>query len=111
MGEVAALSLIKLTRPRASAKACLGVSQPCVAETAPAMQQKQNRRRESAIEGVTFIFSSPVGRNPFRSLQAAATVPKLFCECADTKRSTERRPVGLGGGPIFAKRILSRSVV
>src|SRR4051794_12344627 len=56
MGDAAALSLIMLTRPRASAKTSLGVSQPPVAETAaPAIQQKQNFRRESACDWVRFM--------------------------------------------------------
>jgi hypothetical protein len=48
IGETAALSLIRLTRPRASAKASRGVSHPLVAtNVAPAMQQRQKCRRES----------------------------------------------------------------
>src|SRR5258706_7766120 len=47
MGETAALSLIRLTRPRASANTWRGVSQPLVAaDAAPAMQQRQKRRRD-----------------------------------------------------------------
>jgi hypothetical protein len=41
IGATAALSLIRLTRPRASAKASRGVSHPLVAaKVAPAMQQR-----------------------------------------------------------------------
>jgi hypothetical protein len=48
IGETAALSLIRLTMPRASAKASLGVSHPFVAAyVVPAIQQRQNCRRES----------------------------------------------------------------
>src|SRR6516225_6000894 len=47
--EDAALSLIRLTSPRASAKAWRGLSQPPVAaKAAPVMQQRQKWRRESA---------------------------------------------------------------
>src|SRR4051794_6517520 len=47
IGEAAALSLIRLTRPRASANASRGVSQPPVAaKVAPARQQKQKPRRD-----------------------------------------------------------------
>jgi hypothetical protein len=47
-GEDAALSLMRVTNPRASAKACRGLSQPPVdANAAPVMQQRQKWRRES----------------------------------------------------------------
>src|ERR1700694_1870134 len=50
MGEAAALSLIRLTRPRASAKASRGVGQPLVAaNAAPPMQQRQNPRRDRSL--------------------------------------------------------------
>jgi hypothetical protein len=48
MGDAAALSLIRLTMPRASAKTSRGVSQPFVAAyVAPAMQHRQNCLRAS----------------------------------------------------------------
>src|SRR6478735_8203030 len=47
IGEVAALSLIRLTMPRASAKAWRGVSHPpAVAVAAPPMQHRQKPRRD-----------------------------------------------------------------
>jgi hypothetical protein len=42
----AALSLIRLTMPRASANASRGVSQPFAARAAPPMQQRQKPRRD-----------------------------------------------------------------
>lgn len=46
-GAVAALSLIKLTSPRASVYASRGVSQPPVAvKAAPPRQQRQKPRRD-----------------------------------------------------------------
>ena len=46
MGDIAALSLMRLTMPRASAKASRGVSHPAVAaKAAPPAQQRQKRRR------------------------------------------------------------------
>ncbi len=52
-GEDAALSLIRVTSPRGSAKACRGLSQPLVAgNAAPVMQQRQKWRRESNPMGV-----------------------------------------------------------
>jgi hypothetical protein len=59
MGEAAALSLIMLTRPRASAKTSLGASQPFAAENAaPVKQQKQKCRRESTCDWAS--FTSPL---------------------------------------------------
>src|SRR6516165_12832771 len=47
-GEDAALFLIRVTSPRASAKAWWGLSQlPVAAKAAPVMQQRQKLRRES----------------------------------------------------------------
>src|SRR5271165_3804185 len=48
IGDTAALSLIRLTIPRASAKASRGVSHPPVAtKVAPPTQQRQKQRRDS----------------------------------------------------------------
>ena len=48
IGEDAALSLMSVTSPRASAKACRALSQPPVdTNAAPVMQQRQKCRRES----------------------------------------------------------------
>ena len=45
IGDIAALSLIRLTMPRASAKASRGVSHPPVAvKAAPQAQHRQKRR-------------------------------------------------------------------
>jgi hypothetical protein len=47
IGDTAALSLMRLTMPRASANTSRGVSHPPAAALAPApMQQRQTRRRE-----------------------------------------------------------------
>src|SRR6201999_1761328 len=46
IGDTAALSLIRLTRPRASANASRGVSQPPAAASAPPAQQRQKPRRD-----------------------------------------------------------------
>src|ERR1700738_371079 len=48
IGDTAALSLMRLTRPRASAKAWRGVSQPLVAaKAAPPTQHRQKPRRDN----------------------------------------------------------------
>jgi hypothetical protein len=48
MGDTAALSLIRLTRPRASANAWRGVSHPAVAvKAAPPTQHRQKPRRDN----------------------------------------------------------------
>src|SRR5260370_29051611 len=50
MGDTAALSLIRLTRPRASANALRGVSHPPVAaKAAPLRQHRQKCRRDSGF--------------------------------------------------------------
>jgi hypothetical protein len=57
MGETAALSLIRLTIPRASANASRGVSHPFgAANVALATQQRQKCRRESRSEPDNVIF-------------------------------------------------------
>jgi hypothetical protein len=59
MDEAAALSLIMLARPRASAKTSLGANQPFAAENdAPVKQQKQKCRRESTRDWAS--FTSPL---------------------------------------------------
>src|SRR5258706_12681606 len=59
MGDAAALSLIRLTRPRASAKASRGVSQPLVAAYAALpMQHRQNPRRDRSFSGEELMLSS-----------------------------------------------------
>src|SRR5258706_9636699 len=59
IGDAAALSLIRLTRPRASAKASRGVSQPLVAaNAAPPIQHRQNPRRDRSFSGEELMLSS-----------------------------------------------------
>src|SRR5271156_5603610 len=58
IGEVAALSLIRLTRPRASAKAWRGVSQPPSAAALPA-QHRQKCRRDNRFSLDVFMTFSP----------------------------------------------------
>ena len=55
IGEVAALSLIRLTRPRASAKAWRGVSQPLVAANAAPRQHRQKPRRDNRYSFECFM--------------------------------------------------------
>src|ERR1700722_19441145 len=58
IGEVAALSLIRLTRPRASAKAWRGLIPFVAAKPPEAMQQRQNARLDKPEECAAFILSS-----------------------------------------------------
>src|SRR5271165_4139958 len=61
MGEAAALSLMRLTMPRASAKASRGESQPPVAASpAEPRQQRQKPRRDIAEEWAFVILLSVV---------------------------------------------------
>ena len=71
IGEVAALSLIRLTRPRASAKAWRGVSPLVAAKPLEAMQQRQKARLdrpEGCVLVIHFLHSTrpSVFRWPFR---------------------------------------------
>jgi hypothetical protein len=63
MGEVAALSLIRLTRPRASAKAWRGLSPLVAAKPPEATQQRQKARLDKPEECVAFILSSTRAKN------------------------------------------------
>ena len=66
IGETAALSLMRLTRPRASANAARGVSHaPVAAKAAPPTQQRQKPRRDIA-ENASLSSCPPCG-----SLRAA----------------------------------------
>ena len=65
IGEVAALSLIRLTRPRASAKAWRGVSAPVAAKPEEARQQRQKARLDKP-EGCVLVI------DPLRSTCASA---------------------------------------
>ena len=59
MGETAALSLIRLTRPRASANASRALGQPPVAAyAAPAQQHRQKCRRENKFSAAQSMASS-----------------------------------------------------
>ena len=55
IGEVAALSLIRLTRPRASAKAWRGLSPRVAAKPPEARQQRQKARLDRPEACVAFI--------------------------------------------------------
>src|ERR1700722_2720989 len=71
IGEVAALSLIRLTRPRASAKAWRGVSPLVAAKPLEATQQRQKARldrAEGCVLVIHFLHSTrpSVFRWPFR---------------------------------------------
>ena len=64
IGETAALSLMRLTRPRASANAARGVSHPPVAvKAAPPTQHRQNPRRDMMEECfAVIVLSMPLPR-------------------------------------------------
>src|SRR6202020_2305790 len=69
IGEVAALSLIRLTRPRASAKAWRGLSPPVAAKPPEARQQRQKARLEKPEDCVAFILSSIRAKTDASALQ------------------------------------------
>src|SRR5262249_29833554 len=86
-GEAAALSLMRVTSPRASAKASRGVSQPPVAaKAAPVMQQRQKWRRESRCFCRKLIASSSRSSVSRSDPSRRRAWTRSFCSVADKPR-------------------------
>ena len=76
IGEVAALSLIRLTRPRASAKACRGLSPVVAAKPPEARQQRQKARLDRPEECALVIrFPIPRGAHRLSDRRSCPTLP------------------------------------